>query len=324
MSFKIFKQLAAENVVLSEMRFISELNLEAFLIENTQLLTTDEYTSSVNIILNQLSLKNGRRTKKTDGRIDLLANIDNEYVAVIELKNAIIINDHIAQLCDYLGEFNERKEELLSELSKDHIFQGNKLMGIIVGTDFHPAVKAELIAGKYLNDIQIIGLSIKRYATIDKKEIYIMSELFAPDKSEFIKLRFNSWDEFEYYQSNEMSISKNTLELAKILHDEAIKKFDLTFDLINYAKIAFTLNVPNAKKKSVFAFCKLYRTKIRVFMDFDDNIPNNGTANPDKRFPTSYYIDINDTNQLNEDFWDNVNISYIQVNKYQNLTTAST
>jgi hypothetical protein len=98
MSFKIFKQLAAENIVLNEMRFISELNMEAFLIENAQLLTTDEYSSSVNIILNQLVLKNGRKTKKTDGRIDLLANIDNEYIAVIELKNAIIVNEHVAQL----------------------------------------------------------------------------------------------------------------------------------------------------------------------------------------------------------------------------------
>jgi hypothetical protein len=324
MSFKIFKQLAAENIVLNEMRFISELNMEAFLIENAQLLTTDEYSSSVNIILNQLVLKNGRKTKKTDGRIDLLANIDNEYIAVIELKNAIIVNEHVAQLCDYLDEFYKRKSELLSDLSKEHIFQGDKLMGIIVGTDFHPMVKAELISGKYINDIQIIGLSIKRYTTIDKKEIYIMSELFAPDKSEFIKLRFNSWDEFAYYQHSEMLISKNTLELAKRLHDESIKKFDLTFDQINYAKIAFTLNIPNAKKKSVFAFCKLYRTKIRIFMDFDDKIPKKGTANPDKRFPTSYYIDINDINQLDNDFWKNINTSYIQVSKYQNLTTAST
>lgn len=310
MNFKLFKQIAADNIVLSEMKFIRELNMEAFIIENPQLLSTDEY-SNVDIIQYQLPIKSGRKSKGTDGRIDLLASIDDEFIAIIELKNGMIKDNHINQLNDYMSEFSSKKESIKKELSEQYEIKGHKLLGIIVGTDIFPDIKSELIKGKFFNgDIPIIGMTINRYSTEDNKEVYILSETFAPPKSKFSRIRFNNWSEFKDFQIDENKVQKSVLNIAKELQDKAIKEFGLQPQNINYAQGAFTLNVPIQKRKTVFAYFQIMKKKIRVFMDFDESVPPGGTKVTSSRYPHLYYVDVNSQDNIDNSLINNIKQSY--------------
>ena len=310
MTFKIFKQSAVESLILQEMPFRSELNMEAFIIENPHLLATDSPDSTVNIVINQLNLKNGRKSKNTNGRIDLIANIDSKYIGIIELKNSKISTNHLDQLRDYLVEFSNRKQELIGEIKQISDVQGDTLLGVIVGTEFDKNIREILISSKVENDIKIIGISLVRYNTGDKGDVYIISETIAPQKSDFVKIRFNSWDEFNQYQTKENSISNGIMAIAKQIHDFSIEMFDMSANQIVYAKNAFTLNVSTTKRKSVFAYCHLQKNKVRVFMEYEGMIPRSGIQNPDKRAPNSYYMDISSSADSFEYLKKNMNVAY--------------
>ncbi len=71
---KLYTHLTANNIKLQEMPFIRELSMEAYLIENEDVLSLDEENlSDVEIIDSELTIKFGRKSKDSDGRIDLLA-----------------------------------------------------------------------------------------------------------------------------------------------------------------------------------------------------------------------------------------------------------
>ena len=61
--------------------------MESYLVENEGVLALDNDTfSDVTIIQEELTLKQGRSSKDTDGRIDILLTYSNEYIGVVELK----------------------------------------------------------------------------------------------------------------------------------------------------------------------------------------------------------------------------------------------
>ena len=92
------------------MPFQREISMEAYLIENEGVLALDsENLKDVEIIETELTLKQGRKSKNTDGRIDILAIYSEEYIGIIELKLGMITQTHIAQLEDYL----EQREWIL-------------------------------------------------------------------------------------------------------------------------------------------------------------------------------------------------------------------
>lgn len=309
MNFKLFKHIAAKEMLLTEMAFISELNMEAFIIENPQILTTDEY-SKVEISINQLPIKAGRKSKNSDGRIDLIACIDEQYVAIIEIKNGQIKESHLNQLEDYLTEFSKNKQSYISQLNSQYSILGKEVIGIIIGTDISSDIETKLTTGHCIEDIKIIGITLNRYASEDSKEVYILSKTYANKKSPFSRIRFSNWDEFESFQTNEKKIHATTLDIAKKIHDQAIKRLKLDINNINYAQIAFTLNAPIKKPKRMFAFTKIYKTKIRVYMDYEREIPSNGIQNPDPRYPNSYYIEIKTEKDINDVFLKNLERSY--------------
>lgn len=314
MNFKLFKQIAADNIILKDMNFISELNMEAFLIENPQLLTTDEY-SEVKIIFNQLHVVDGRNSKGTAGRIDLISVIDNKYVAIIELKNDTIKNEHLNQLIDYLNCFLKNKKPFLKNINSQNDTHGDEILGFIVGTDITPEVKTILLKGNIVKDVQIIGITINRYSTPDNKEVYILSETYAPTKSDYYKIRFNSWNEFNNYQKNEKKVTDKTLKIAKLINDKITKLFNLSLDNINYAKTAFTFNVPINKRRTIFAYVKVHKNRMQIYMDYDVKIPRDGHQNTDKRFPNTYFINITDENHVNDELFKNIEKSFELVSR---------
>lgn len=84
---RIYRHLTANDVRLEPFPFRRELSMEAYLIENESVLALDKDTfSAVEVVEAELSLKDGRKTKDSDGRIDILATYSQEYIAIIELK----------------------------------------------------------------------------------------------------------------------------------------------------------------------------------------------------------------------------------------------
>ncbi|MGD1920027.1 MAG: hypothetical protein ACFCAD_14715 [Pleurocapsa sp.] len=88
--------------------------MESYLIENESILGLDnDIFSEVEIIEAELTLKEGRKSKDTDGRIDILASYAQEYLAIVELKIGQLQETHLSQLEDYL----QSKNNLLAQFS---------------------------------------------------------------------------------------------------------------------------------------------------------------------------------------------------------------
>jgi hypothetical protein len=88
---QIFRHLNANAVQLKEFPFKRELSMAAYLVENEAVLTLDrEVLSDVEIIGTEIAVREGRSSRGSDGRIDILATYAQEYFGLIELKSKTI------------------------------------------------------------------------------------------------------------------------------------------------------------------------------------------------------------------------------------------
>lgn len=191
----IYKHFTANGEQLQPFPFRRELAMQAYLIENQGILglNTNLYSSSsVEIIDEELSIVGGRKSKETDGRIDILAMYSGECVAVVELKLGELQNEHLIQLEDYLVE----KDQIITSHCKDML--GNdfaeepKFIGILVGTTINPNL-AEKIKNGYTTTkgIPIAALTVQRfrsehggvYATTD---VYFSEPKSTRDTSKYL------------------------------------------------------------------------------------------------------------------------------------------
>lgn len=102
---EIFRQITANNIELKEYPFLKELAMEAYLIENEEILKLDNNNfNDVTVLDAEIALKSGRKTSNKDGRIDILAKYGMDYLAIVELKINEINQDTLNQLEDYLKE----------------------------------------------------------------------------------------------------------------------------------------------------------------------------------------------------------------------------
>jgi len=98
---ELFRQITANNIELKEYPFWKELAMEAYLIENEDILRLDKQNfSEVNVLDAEIALKKGR--KDGDGRIDILARYSGEYLGIVEIKLREINEYSLLQLQDYL------------------------------------------------------------------------------------------------------------------------------------------------------------------------------------------------------------------------------
>ena len=102
-TMQLYKHFTANNIQLEPFPFRRELSMESYLIDNEGVLALDrDLFADVEIIEAELTLKEGRKSKETDGRIDILASYSQEYLAVVELKLGQLEEIHLSQLEDYL------------------------------------------------------------------------------------------------------------------------------------------------------------------------------------------------------------------------------
>jgi hypothetical protein len=171
---EIFRQITANNINLVEYPFRRELAMEAYLIENEEILQLDkENFVDVSVLDEEIALEKGRRDK--DGRIDLLASYGGEYLAIIELKLNEINESSLKQLEDYL----EKKEQILKIGNKDYWNEeiAPKWVGVLIGNSIDPALQSKLSEGYKYKGIPIAGMTIKRFRS-KNNDIFVVSDTF--------------------------------------------------------------------------------------------------------------------------------------------------
>jgi len=139
--------------------------MEAYLSENEGVLALDDDEfSEVELIDTELSIKDGRPSNKTDGRIDLLITYSQEYIGVVELKHGQLTSQSRTQLEDYLKE-NSRNNllEKYSAALGEGLISNPKWIGVLVGSGIEPDLAAQLRAGYASSGTPIAALTIQRF-----------------------------------------------------------------------------------------------------------------------------------------------------------------
>ena len=179
---KILKHFTANDEKLEEFPFKRELSMESYLIENEGVLALDNgIFSEVEIIEEELTLKQGRSSKNTDGRIDILAGYSQEHLGVLELKLGELNNTHLEQLEDYLI---ERDQILTMPSVKNTVLAENqKWIGVLVGRSIRPDL-AEIIKNGYTTEsgIPIAALTISRFRSA-QGGIYVVTDTYFNNKT---------------------------------------------------------------------------------------------------------------------------------------------
>lgn len=184
---ELFRQITASNIELKEYAFWKELAMEAYLIENEEILKLDKQNfNDVTVLDAEIALKKGR--KNGDGRIDILAKYSGEYLGIIEIKLKEINDFSLLQLQDYL----DQREQILKDNSDYWTEEiSPKWVGILIGCDISNGLRDKLSQGYEYNGIPIAGMTLKRYKS-SNNEIYVIADTFfkfkyySKDYSKFI------------------------------------------------------------------------------------------------------------------------------------------
>lgn len=262
---RIFKQLTANSVVINEFKFIKELAMEAYLIENQDILKLDETNfCDVEVLDAEIALKKGRRDR--DGRIDILAKYGEEYLAIIELKKEEINFNTLEQLENYLY----KREDLLKlggrvEESKTDKYWGEesdpKWVGVLVGESIDPELQKKLQNGYEYNCIPIAGMTLRRFRS-ENNEIFVISDTY-------FKFRYISKD-YSKFIFNNKEFNKGRLVNA------VVKNYVEKNPKINYTELKkiFSDNIQGAKY-TVFdtkeKACEIYNKTNRKRHYINDN-----------------------------------------------------
>jgi len=174
---EIFRQITANNIELKEYPFLKELAMEAYLIENEEILRLDSNNfNDVTVLDAEIALKSGRKTSNRDGRIDILAKFGMDYLAIVELKINEINQETLNQLEDYLTE----REQLIKK--HPEFWTDNECspqwIGLMIGTSISPELQRKLQDGyKTESGISIAGMVLRRFRG-QTNEIYVIADTF--------------------------------------------------------------------------------------------------------------------------------------------------
>ncbi|MDJ0845055.1 hypothetical protein [Crocosphaera sp.] len=230
---QLLKHLTANNIKLNPYPFIRELSMEAYLIENESVLLLDnDDFSEIEIIDVELTLKDGRKSKQTDGRIDILAVYSQETYAIIELKLGELTETHLKQLEDYLKQKNQLLKHIENRITND---QESKWIGVLVGSSIDPLLEKQIKDGYLIHDyIPVAALTVNRYRGEDN-QIYVLTETYFKNVS-------RNYDRTKYKFKDNI-YGKNRLVLA------VVKDYVENHPNIQYSelKTAFPDNLQGSK-----------------------------------------------------------------------------
>lgn len=189
---RYYRHITANDVQLDPFPFKRELSMEAYLIDNENVLALDDDTfSNVEIVGAEISLK--ETSANGDGRLDILATYSQEYAAIIELKIGQINKESLKQLEGYL----KQRQQLLTEKYKffdKETMKNPKWIGVLVGSDIDENLASKIREGHYSLDckIPIAALTIKRYRGSDGSIIVTTDTYFnTPKDKDNTKYKLN-------------------------------------------------------------------------------------------------------------------------------------
>ena len=149
--------------------------MEAYLIENPDILALDDdELSTVQIVDAETAVPGGRKSKKGDGRIDLLAIYGESTVGILELKLGELNERHLKQLDDYLACTDELKKRVAKELDAKNC----RFVGVLVGTSITSDLRAKIEKGHVVRvSVPIAALTLSRYKGNDNN-VYVVTDTF--------------------------------------------------------------------------------------------------------------------------------------------------
>lgn len=171
---KIYKQLKANNITLKKRNFSRELLLEAFLIQNEELLTIEglETDNAPEVTSFEHTVKKGNGSD-SNGRIDLIIKYDNT-IGIAELKKEEVNHETIKQLNDYMGTTNVQRiiSELRDVSNNAEIFEDDApRLGIVIGTSIDSKLANEIVndqqADWKIDGVEYAAIIINRYESED-------------------------------------------------------------------------------------------------------------------------------------------------------------
>ena len=202
---RVLRQLTINDEQLEKFPFRQELSMQAYLIENEEILNLDENIyCDVQIYDEEVQLKKSGKNGG-DGRIDLIASYGSEYIAIIELKKAKLTEGSLKQLEGYLGQ----KDELLRKTKNSKILENENpdWIGILIGDSICPQLESKISDGYLFNgEIPIAALTIERFK--GNGNTYVITDLYFSNKS---KSKNN--DKYEFFDE---TYGKGRLVLAVI------------------------------------------------------------------------------------------------------------
>lgn len=206
----LHKHFSANNLSIKEFPFRRELAMEAYLLENEDILSL-EYMGFDEVSILDSEVQIWGKDKAENNRIDILAKYGQEYIAVVELKLKNLSLDSLGQLEGYLGKradiLEKRKEIWEDKVNKP------KWIGILIGEsiDRNLMLKITDEKSRYLFDkeIPIIALTMKRFRGEDGN-IYVTTDSY------LVPLKLNKKDFTKYVLNGKGNLGKSKLVLEAL------------------------------------------------------------------------------------------------------------
>ena len=170
MNYKIFSHFSANNISLVPFPFTTELAMEAYIWENPEVLKLSEDDHPE---IHGLEVKWNRGDK--GGRIDILASYNDKTLAIVELKNGELNQEHLKQLECYF----KSDKYLSAGSSLDLDVKNPGWIGILMGTGITSALRKEIEDGKKIaNNVSVGAVIINRFK--GGNQSFIISDTIPP------------------------------------------------------------------------------------------------------------------------------------------------
>jgi hypothetical protein len=207
-----FKHLTANDMKIEPFPFKRELSMQAYILDNEQVLSLDgDIYTDVEILDAEAHIVNGGSNGSINGRIDILASYSQSKMAIIELKKDNLDENSLNQLENYLKEFPKKfSDDNLKE--KYQIgFDTDSWIGVLVGRTIDSELAKRLRDGySYDGTIPVAALTMQRFRGSDGN-VYVITDTYfnCPDNG-------NNARNMDKYSFNNGCYGKGRLVLAVI------------------------------------------------------------------------------------------------------------
>jgi hypothetical protein len=180
----IHKHVTASNLKLEPYPFMREIAMEAYLVENEEVLILGEGFESVEIVDCEVAIQDAGVKAGTDGRIDVVLKYSPDYMDIAELQLSTLNHDHVNQLSNYLDKrtdlmnvIYQRYPDVITQDNNSEVQWQPQWIGVLVGTGIDARLAEEISKGLYHDSVPIAALVINRYRGKDNV-VYVVTDTY--------------------------------------------------------------------------------------------------------------------------------------------------